>query len=140
MSENMVPGRKVPGTAEFIEKMALAENEIMSRAAERERRIIRLNQADRFARRAGKAEAYRLEQAEVDSSAFYKENNLKIDFQQMVHGLRTEYGMDEKQFASAAGMTMARLRRIERGEVLPKTAEIVRLAVAFDKSISLRLQ
>ena len=68
----------------------------MKRAFERERRIVQLNQADRFARRFGKKDAYRFEKIEVESTAFYKENNLKIDFQLAVHQLRKDQQMSHK--------------------------------------------
>lgn len=48
--------------------------------------------------------------------------------------------MNQKQFAEAVGMKVSRLKRIEKGEVLPQMNEIITLATVFDKAISFRLQ
>ena len=37
-------------------------------------------------------------------------------------------------------MKVSRLKRIEKGEVLPQMNEIITLATVFDKAISFRLQ
>lgn len=140
MEEDMLPAKGCLETKAFIEEMAQAEHKLMKQAFERERRIVQLNQADRFARRFGKKDAYRFEKIEVKSTAFYKENNLKIDFQLAVHQLRKDQQMSQKQFAEAIGMKVSRLKRIEKGEVLPQMNEIITLATVFDKSISFRLQ
>ena len=50
----MLPAKGCLETKAFIEEMAQAEHKLMKRAFERERRIVQLNQADRFARRFGK--------------------------------------------------------------------------------------
>ena len=136
MEEDMLPAKGCLETKAFIEEMAQAEHKLMKRAFERERRIVQLNQADRFARRFGKKDAYRFEKIEVESTAFYKENNLKID----VHQLRKDQQMSQEQFAEAVGMKVSRLKRIEKGEVLPQMNEIITLATVFDKAISFRLQ
>ena len=65
MEEDMLPAKGCLETKAFIEEMAQAEHKLMKRAFERERRIVQLNQADRFARRFGKKEAYRFEEIEV---------------------------------------------------------------------------
>lgn len=104
MEEDMLPAKGCLETKAFIEEMAQEEHKLMKRAFERERRIVQLNQADRFARRFGKKDAYRFEKIEVESTAFYKENNLKIDFQLAVHQLRKDQQMSQKQFAEAVGM------------------------------------
>ena len=140
MEEDMLPAKGCLETKAFIEEMAQEEHKLMKRAFERERRIVQLNQADRFARRFGKKDAYRVEKIEVGSTAFYKENNLKIDFQLAVHQLRKDQQMSQEQFAEAVGMNVSRLKRIEKGEVLPQMNEIITLATVFDKAISFRLQ
>ena len=140
MEEDMLPAKGCLETKAFIEEMAQEEHQLMKRAFERERRIVQLNQADRFARRFGKKDAYRFEKIEVESTAFYKENNLKIDFQLAVHQLRKDQQMSQEQFAEAVGMKVSRLKRIEKGEVLPQMNEIITLATVFDKAISFRLQ
>lgn len=136
----MLPAEGCLETKAFIEEMARAEQRLMRQASDRERRIVQLNQADRSARRSGKSDSYQFEEIEVRSTAFYKENNLKIDFQLAVHQLRKDRQMSQRQFAEAVGMNVSRLKQIEKGEVLPQMNEIITLATVFDKSISFRLQ
>ncbi len=140
MEEEMLPAEGCLETKAFIEEMARAEQRLMRQASDRERRIVQLNQADRSARRSGKSDSYQFEEIEVRSTAFYKENNLKIDFQLAVHQLRKDRQMSQRQFAEAVGMNVSRLKQIEKGEVLPQMNEIITLATVFDKSISFRLQ
>ena len=140
MEEDMLPAEGCLETKAFIEEMARAEQRLMKQASDREQRIVRLNQADRYARRFGKSDSYQFEEIEVRSTAFYKENNLKIDFQLAVHQLRKDQQMSRKQFAEAVGMKVSRRKRIEKGEVLPQRNEIITRATGFDKSISFRMQ
>lgn len=72
LEEDMLPAKGCLETKAFIEEMAQAEHKLMKRAFERERRIVQLNQADRFARRFGKKRRIDLRKSRLKALHFIR--------------------------------------------------------------------
>ncbi len=68
-----------------------------------------------------------------------REIRLSMAIAQAVYGRRTELGLTQTELAARAGLTQAKISRIEGSDTVPTLPLLARLAQALDASLNIAL-